>query len=44
LSDLRSGVNGTPSFYLNGQKWEGDWTSGELDRDIATLVRRRPSP
>jgi len=24
-SGLRSGVNGTPSFYINGKKYEGDW-------------------
>ena len=24
-SGARSGVNGTPSFFINGKKWEGDW-------------------
>ncbi|MEJ7665768.1 MAG: DsbA family protein [Hymenobacter sp.] len=24
-SGARSGVNGTPSFFLNGQKFDGDW-------------------
>jgi protein-disulfide isomerase len=24
-SGIRSGVNGTPSFYINGQKFNGDW-------------------
>ena len=24
-SGARSGVNGTPSFFVNGKKWEGDW-------------------
>ncbi len=27
-SGMRSGVNATPSFYINGQKYEGDW--GEM--------------
>ena len=27
-SGARSGVNGTPSFYVNGKKYNGDW---ELD-------------
>jgi protein-disulfide isomerase len=22
---IRSGVNGTPSFFVNGEKYEGDW-------------------
>ncbi len=26
----RSGVNGTPSFFVNGQKYEGDWLDGAL--------------
>jgi protein-disulfide isomerase len=25
-SGIRSGVNGTPSFYVNGTKFEGDWS------------------
>ncbi len=24
-SGVRSGVNGTPSFYINGKKYDGDW-------------------
>ncbi|WP_223649097.1 DsbA family protein [Hymenobacter psoromatis] len=24
-SGVRSGVNGTPSFFLNGQKFDGEW-------------------
>jgi len=29
-SGLRSGVNRTPSFFINGEKFEGDWATGEL--------------
>lgn len=29
-SGLRSGVNGTPSFYINGSKYEGRWEQNEL--------------
>lgn len=29
-SGIRSGVNGTPSFFVNGRKFEGDWTNGGL--------------
>ena len=24
-SGIRSGVNGTPSFFINGKKYDGDW-------------------
>jgi len=27
---LRSGVNGTPSFFINGQKYEGDYTAESI--------------
>lgn len=29
-SGVRSGVNGTPSFFVNGKKYEGDWQNGAL--------------
>lgn len=29
-SGLRSGVNRTPTFFINGQKYEGEWSNGEL--------------
>ncbi|HKC36310.1 MAG TPA: DsbA family protein [Chitinophagaceae bacterium] len=29
-SGLRSGVNATPTFFINGDKYEGDWTSKEF--------------
>jgi protein-disulfide isomerase len=29
-SGIRSGVNGTPSFYVNGSKFEGDWSEQGL--------------
>jgi len=31
MSGLRSGVNGTPTFYLNGMRYDGAW-------DLETLV------
>ena len=27
---LRSGVNATPTFYINGQKYDGDWSGHHL--------------
>jgi protein-disulfide isomerase len=29
MSGVRSGVNGTPTFFINGQRFEGDWTSAD---------------
>ncbi len=29
-SGVRSGVNGTPSFFVNGEKYEGGWQDGAL--------------
>jgi protein-disulfide isomerase len=29
-SGIRSGVNGTPSFFINGQKYNGDWEGEEF--------------
>jgi protein-disulfide isomerase len=29
-SGVRSGVNGTPSFFINGKKYNGDWEEDEF--------------
>jgi protein-disulfide isomerase len=29
-SGIRSGVNGTPSFFVNGKKYDGDWEEEEF--------------
>jgi protein-disulfide isomerase len=29
LSGVRSGVNGTPTFFVNGVRFEGDWTNAD---------------
>jgi protein-disulfide isomerase len=34
---LSSGVSGTPTFYINGEKYEGDWEGDELARYMKTL-------
>jgi protein-disulfide isomerase len=26
ISGVRSGVNGTPTFFINGERFDGDWT------------------
>ena len=37
-SGLRSGVNATRTFFVNEQKYEGDWRSGELGEFLASLL------
>jgi len=29
MSGIRSGVNGTPTFFINGERFDGDWTNVE---------------
>ncbi len=31
-SGMKSGVNRTPTFFVNGKKFNGDWSTGELLR------------
>jgi protein-disulfide isomerase len=39
-SGMRSGVAGTPTFFINGNKFEGDWGNGGLlDQLKAVKVR-----
>ena len=35
MSGVRSGVNGTPTFFINGTRFEGEWTNA--DTFIAAL-------
>ena len=37
LSGVRSGVNGTPTFFINGERFDGDWT--DIDAFAAELRR-----
>ncbi|MEO8062879.1 MAG: DsbA family protein [Pseudomonadota bacterium] len=30
MSGVRSGVNGTPTFFINGQRFDGDWRDEEI--------------
>ena len=30
MSGVRSGVNGTPTFFLNGTRYDGSWEEGDL--------------
>ncbi|HZV01940.1 MAG TPA: thioredoxin domain-containing protein [Planctomycetota bacterium] len=37
LSGVRSGVNGTPTFFIDGRRYDGSWESGPL---LETLEER----
>ena len=36
-SGIRSGVNGTPSFFINGQKYNGDWEGEEFLKYLESI-------
>lgn len=38
ISGVRSGVNGTPTFFINGERFEGNWTEEE---EFAEAIARR---
>jgi len=40
MSGVRSGVNGTPTFFINGRRFDGDWTS--VDAFVAALEEAQP--
>ena len=35
---IQNGVNGTPSFFINGEKFDGDWEDGRLIRYLKALL------
>ena len=38
-SGVRSGVNGTPTFFINGKKYHDSWDDGVLLDHLLTLVK-----
>ena len=38
-SGIKSGVNRTPSFFINGYKYEGEWMGDELYQYLKGLLR-----
>ncbi len=38
-SGVRSGVNGTPTFFIDGHRFDGSWVDGGLTRALAEVVR-----
>jgi len=37
-SGFRSGVNRTPTFFINGEKYDGDWTGDQLFQYLEGLL------
>ena len=37
-SGVRSGVNGTPSFFINGEKYEDDWDEAPFLAHLRSLI------
>lgn len=33
------GVGGTPTFFINGQKYEGNWTTAEFPEYLRSLIK-----
>jgi protein-disulfide isomerase len=40
-SGARSGVNGTPTFFVDGERFDGDWANGGLVALLNRLIRTR---
>jgi len=41
MSGVRSGVNGTPTFFLNGRRYEGPWDYQDLVDAIEGAMGRQ---
>jgi protein-disulfide isomerase len=39
-SGILSGVNGTPSFYINGIKYNGSWEEADLTEHLKSLLKK----
>ena len=39
MSGVRSGVGGTPTFYINGVRYDGSWAEGNLLRALELATR-----
>jgi len=43
MSGVRSGVNGTPTFFVNGARHDGSWDAAQLAATIDAALRERGS-
>lgn len=41
MSGVRSGVNGTPSFFMDEQRYEGSWDAPSLIEALESMIRGR---
>jgi protein-disulfide isomerase len=41
MGGIRSGVNGTPTFFVNGTRFDGDWTDAD---EFAKVLERAANP
>jgi protein-disulfide isomerase len=39
---IRSGANGTPTFFVNGLRYDGSWELAPLRRELSRLISRSP--
>jgi predicted DsbA family dithiol-disulfide isomerase len=39
LSGARSGVNGTPTFFVNGERYDGSWAPQDFVAALSSLAR-----
>lgn len=43
MSGIHSGVNGTPTFYINGMRYDDSWDEGTLQVSIEQAIVDRPA-
>ena len=43
MSGVRSGVNGTPTFFVDGARHDGEWDANGLISALEQVLRTRPS-
>lgn len=41
MGGLRSGVNGTPTFFINGERYEGNWEGNNLQQFLQAKLQER---
>jgi protein-disulfide isomerase len=38
LSGIRSGINGTPTFYINGMRYNDSWDQETLTKTLVNII------
>jgi protein-disulfide isomerase len=39
MDGVRSGVNGTPTFFINGERYDGDWDEASLGAALRAAAK-----